>query len=120
MSDKWLNGLMITGLVVMLGIVGYMKMSTPKYPAAPETTGAVIDEAFTQTFDQPNPPLDQFYELMDKTPVTNDYFEIKADYDEINLVVTLKEPVEQNQQYFFDWLETNGYGQIPADKIVLN
>lgn len=115
MSDKILNYLMITGLVVILAIIGYWKISEPRFSPAPKTTGAILDD----TFKQPNAPLEQFYQLMDITPVVNDSFRVDGDFDELALIVTLNEPVTDNQQKFFQWLSDNGYSQIPADKIVL-
>ena len=115
MSDKLLNGLMIAGLFGILAVVAWAKINTPKYSPAPQTTGAIVDD----TFKQANPPLEQFYALMEAAPITKEAFRVDPDFNGLRLIVTLNEPVENSQQVFFRWLADNGYGQIPAEKIIL-
>ena len=117
MSDKLLNYLMIAGLFGILAVIGWSKLNQPKlnYNPAPQTTGAIVDD----TFKQANPPLEQFYALMEAAPITKETFRIDPDFNGLRLIVTLNEPVENSQQMFFRWLADNGYGQIPAEKIIL-
>jgi len=98
-QQDWLNYLMVAGLFGILAVVAWAKINPPGY--------------------SPTPPLKQFYQLMNLGPVVKDSFRIDPDYDELKLIVTLDEPVENSQRLFFQWLSANGYDQIPAEKIVI-
>lgn len=63
-------------------------------------------------------PFYLFFSLMEQTPVIEDGFAIRGNFDKVRLEILLKEPVVENKQKFIDWQQSNGYGDIPSEKIV--
>lgn len=73
-----------------------------------------------------NPPMtqeeknknDQAFNLRERLPFENESFSIDFDYGEYIFVVNIKEPKEENQEKFFQWLKDN-YPHLDINQFLL-
>lgn len=56
--------------------------------------------------------------LRGKLPVSTDNFSISYDYKKYKFIVILKAPFDQNKVIFKQWLNSNGFGDIPESEFV--